>query len=130
MRARARGGMHRGTHGRGAGAAHALIWLFAASIPLALDLLRSRRLYGREPLIAGAADGRADGEAAAVVRAPARHCSIDGMAGAPPVDCAKAWIPRMNPGRVILSAIVFGSWQSTQLTGCAVPDAWSFALIS
>ena len=32
---------------------------------------------------------------------------------------ASARIPRMNPGRVTRSTIVFGSWQSTQPTGCA-----------
>ena len=40
-------------------------------------------------------------------------------AGRGAVLAASAGMPRMKPGRVTRSSMVVGSWQSTQLTGCA-----------
>ena len=42
---------------------------------------------------------------------------------------ASAWMPRMNPGRVTRSSIASGSWQSTQLTGCAPSTCWNVVAV-
>ena len=40
-------------------------------------------------------------------------------------SCARARMPLTKPGRVTRSDIIFGSWQSTHETGCALPPAWA-----
>ena len=48
-------------------------------------------------------------------RLPLRQRSMLGRCGTGASLAASAWMPRMKPGRVTRSSIVFGSWQSTQL---------------
>ena len=52
-----------------------------------------------------------------------------GRCGTGSALAASAWIPRMKPGRVTRSSIVFGSWQSTQPTGCAPSACWKLVAV-
>ena len=53
-----------------------------------------------------------------------------GNAGNGASDSANAWIPLRKPGRVTRNVIDAGSWQSTQLTGWAWPESYSFLFSS